>query len=160
MVIDVWSRSSLTPPVSVQGALYGMRGLAQGIGPLVFSAVYSWSVQDAHYMPSVPLIGATLLMAGGAAIAFSIRVPAASAGLDGVVSGVLEMLESEYLLHQPTQTSSSESPTESPSSSTKALPVLKASDAAKHSRKDSLSMDRRADSFGLRRNASICEERL
>lgn len=159
MVIGVWSRLSLTPAVSVQGALYGMRGLAQGIGPLVFSAVYSWSVQDAHYMPSVPLLGATLLMTAGAAIAFSIQVPAASAGLDGADSGVLEMLESEYLLHQPTQTSSSESPTES-STSTKALPVLKASDAAKHSRKDSMSMDRRADSFGLRRNVSICEERL
>lgn len=53
----------------MQGALFGARAIAQGLGPLAFSALFSYFSQPAHYLPSAPLIGLTGLMAVGAVIA-------------------------------------------------------------------------------------------
>ena len=64
----------------VQGALFGAKALAQGLGPLIFSALFSYYAQPAHYFPSAPLIGLTLLMAVGAAVAIGIQPPPAGEG--------------------------------------------------------------------------------
>ena len=40
---------------SVQGALYGARALAQGLGPLLFGSLLKWSLGKEHYYPGLVL---------------------------------------------------------------------------------------------------------
>lgn len=144
-------RASLTCALGLQGALYGMRGLAQGIGPLIFSAAYTWSIQDNHYAPSLPLVGATVIMFGGSLIALSIKVPAgtdAAAQQMEVEGSLLQMPETERLLPVGAVPREVSSP-----------PGLSESGSGSSAEMAGRSMDRRADSFGIRRKASMHEER-
>ena len=63
----------------VQGALFGAKALAQGIGPLIFSALFTYYAQPQRYFPSAPMVGLSVLMAAGAAVATAIQTPRTSA---------------------------------------------------------------------------------
>ena len=41
---------------TVQGALYGAKSLAQGLGPLLFGPLFKWSLGAAHYVPGLVLL--------------------------------------------------------------------------------------------------------
>jgi hypothetical protein len=58
-----------------QGALYGIRSVAQGFGPLLFSGLFAFFTADAHYFPSAPLVACAGLMAAGTAIAVTMHIP-------------------------------------------------------------------------------------
>lgn len=56
----------------VQGALYGVRSLASGLGPVAFSAIFQYYADPKRSFPSAPFVGFTLLMAVGTAVALSL----------------------------------------------------------------------------------------
>lgn len=70
-----------------QGALFGVRALARGVGPLVFSALFHYFSREPHYHPSAPLWGLTLVSAAGAAVAFFVHVPESA---DGTVKAAVD----------------------------------------------------------------------
>jgi hypothetical protein len=59
----------------VQGALYAAMGVAQGMGPLVFSAVFSFSTQKEHFFPEAPMLCLAAVVAVGIGIACTLIVP-------------------------------------------------------------------------------------
>lgn len=63
----------------VQGALFAARAIATGLGPLGFSAVFSFTTQPDHYAPSTAIWGLVVVMAVGVAVAATIHVPAVPA---------------------------------------------------------------------------------
>ncbi|GAB4814357.1 hypothetical protein N2152v2_001403 [Parachlorella kessleri] len=71
---------------SVQGALYGARALASGVGPLLFAALFkafTSSESKLPYFPGAPFIlGATLMLA---ALAVAATIPANAGGSAGAV---------------------------------------------------------------------------
>ena len=60
----------------MQGALFAARAIATGLGPLGFSAVFNFTTQSQHYAPSAAIWGLAVVMAMGAAVAATIRIPA------------------------------------------------------------------------------------
>ena len=67
----------------LQGALFAARAIATGLGPLGFSAVFNMTTHPDHYAPSTAIWGLAVVMAIGAAVATTIRVPAVPAVGDG-----------------------------------------------------------------------------
>lgn len=59
----------------VQGALYGVRSVAQGFGPILFSSLFQYYTRPSHYFPSAPLVACAALMAAGVAVAATMHVP-------------------------------------------------------------------------------------
>jgi hypothetical protein len=59
----------------LQGALYAAMGVAQGMGPLVFSAVFSFSTQKEHFFPEAPMLCLAAVVAVGIGIACTLVVP-------------------------------------------------------------------------------------
>lgn len=66
---------------NVQGALFTAKGLAQGVGPLCFSFMFTYFTQKNHYAPEVPVASLGVIMALGAGVAASLQVPT-TAGCD------------------------------------------------------------------------------
>ena len=64
----------------VQGALFGARALAQGTGPLLFSALFNFFTRGGRDWPAAPFWGLTLLMAAGVAVALGMHVPGGGSG--------------------------------------------------------------------------------
>eukprot|EP00892_Ulva_mutabilis_P007174 jgi/Ulvmu1/4829/UM020_0115.1 len=60
----------------VQGALFAAKAIATGLGPLGFSAVFNYTTEPKHYAPSAAIWGLSVVMALGAIVAATIRVPA------------------------------------------------------------------------------------
>ncbi|KAK9787487.1 hypothetical protein WJX73_002756 [Symbiochloris irregularis] len=68
---------------TIQGALYGARALAQGVGPLIFAAlftVFSKGSFGLPIFPGAPFIAGSIFMAVALAITFSINRRAADSG--------------------------------------------------------------------------------
>lgn len=59
----------------LQGALFAARAAAQGAGPLLFSAMFTYFTKHNHFFPGAPLLGLAVIMALGAAVACSLKVP-------------------------------------------------------------------------------------
>jgi MFS family permease len=70
----------------VQGALFGARALAQGLGPLLFSWLFKYYTRAPRNFPSAPLVGLTLLMALGTAVAALLHIPPADASGDSATA--------------------------------------------------------------------------
>ena len=73
---------------SVQGALYGARALAAGMGPLLFAQIFSaFTRSDSRlpFFPGAPFVIGAALLAGGVAVACSI--PSAAGGSAGSLGG-------------------------------------------------------------------------
>lgn len=59
----------------LQGALFAARGVAQGCGPLLFSAMFNFFTKEAHYFPGAPILGLAIIMVLGAAVGCSVKIP-------------------------------------------------------------------------------------
>jgi len=77
--------------------------VAQGVGPLAFSALFSYFTQRAHYYPAAPLIGATVVMCFGFLIALSLDIPADRLGVPPLADGITTAYGS-HALHGSTDT--------------------------------------------------------
>lgn len=90
---------ALTVWCGLQGALFAARAAAQGSGPLLFSALFNIFTQAGpHYFPGAPILGLAIIMAIGAVVACSLKippVPAASAAMPHIAISEDEELSSE-----------------------------------------------------------------
>ena len=83
----------------MQGALFGARALASGLGPLAFAALFAaftMTESPLPYFPGAPFVLGAVLMAGTAALAATL--PADAGGNAGTLFGgpaVLHRVESE-----------------------------------------------------------------
>ena len=55
--------------------MFAARGLAQGIGPLIFSSMFLYYTRPEHYLPGAPLIVAAVGMGFGFLVALSLDIP-------------------------------------------------------------------------------------
>jgi hypothetical protein len=96
------ARGNLEALAYVQGALYGVRALASGLGLVIFSRIFHAFTQKQRYLPWVPMLCLAGLLLIGVVLALALHVPvqqrwSASDGDDGVelTTGKAESHDSE-----------------------------------------------------------------
>ena len=82
--------------LGVQGALFAAKGLAQGSGPLMFSALFTFFTTNTHFFPEAPIIGLAVVMCFGAVVACTVRVPPVGHSANDVAD---EEPKDEVLMH-------------------------------------------------------------